>query len=108
MPGLVAFYWDGGSPAPHPVREISLTGMYVLTEERWYVGTVVSMRLQQTDTADKDANHSIAVHARAIRWGDDGVGMAFLPPGQNPYQNGHDAQNSERGAKSMKKFINET
>jgi hypothetical protein len=107
VPGLVAYYWDGGPPTPRPVREISLTGMYLLTEERWYLGTVVMMRLQQTETSDDDPDRSIAVHARAVRFGDDGVGMAFLPQGQNPYQNGHDPRNSGRDSKSMKRFVRE-
>lgn len=104
VPGLVAYFWDGGPPFPHPVREISLTGMYLLTEERWYLGTVVMMRLQQTETPDGDPNHSIAVHARAVRWGEDGVGMAFLPT-QNPYQNGYANYGKATDPKSMKRFV---
>ena len=103
--GLVAYYWDGGQPLPHPVREISLTGMYLLTEQRWYLGTVVMMRLQQTETPSEDPDPSIAVHARAVRWGKDGVGMAFLPQSQNPYQKGHDSQNSGSDSKSVQRFV---
>lgn len=103
VPGLVAYYWDGGPPTPHAVREISLTGMYLLTVERWYVGTVVVMRLQQMEATDDDPDQSIAVHARAVRWGDDGVGMAFLPQDNNPYQNGNGG--SGRDSKSIKRFV---
>lgn len=62
--------------------------MYLLTEERWYLGTVVTMRLQQTESAEADPDPSIAIHAKAVRWGTDGVGMAFLPTGQFPSQDG--------------------
>jgi hypothetical protein len=105
VPGLVAFYWDGGPPVAHPIREISLTGMYLLTEERWYLGTVVTMRLQQTESAETDPDHSIAVHAKAVRWGTDGVGMSFLPPGQNPSPNGHDPRGHGGNQKSLKGFV---
>ena len=107
VPGMVAYYWDGGSPTLHPIREISLTGMYLLTEERWYLGTVVRMRLQQLETPEEDPDRSITVHARAVRWGEDGVGMAFLPQGQNPYHNGHGPRNSGTDSKSMKRFVRE-
>jgi len=105
VPGLVAYYWDGGPPVRHPIREISLTGMYLLTEERWYLGTGVMMRLQQMDSNQDDPDHSIAVHARAVRWGTDGVGMAFLPSGQNPYQNSIDSRGRGGNQKSMERFL---
>ena len=81
--------------------------MYLLTEERWYLGTVVMVRLQQTETPAEDPACSIAVHARAVRWGEDGVAMAFLPQGQNPYQNGNGPRNSGTDSKSMKRFVRE-
>ena len=105
VPGLVAYYVDGGPPVPHTVREISLTGMYLLTEQRWYLGTVVMMRLQQMDSNQDDSDHSIGVSARAVRWGTDGVGMAFLPSAQNPYQNSIDSRSREGNLMSMERFI---
>ena len=105
LPGLVAYYWEGGPPTPHSIREISLTGMYLLTEERWYLGTVLMMRLQQSDSAEIDPEHSIAVHAKAVRHGADGVGMEFLPLTQNFSQNGHDPRGHAGGQKSLKKFV---
>lgn len=105
VPGLVAYFWDGGPPAPHPIREISLTGMYLLTQERWYKGTVVMMRLRQMDATGEDPDRSITVHARAVRWGEDGVGMAFLRMEKNPYQNGADPRNSGADSMSIKAFV---
>lgn len=105
LPGLVAYYWEGGPPRPHPIREISLTGMYLLTEERWYLGTVLMMRLQQADIAEIDPDHSITVHARAVRHGSDGVGMEFLPGTQNVSQNVHDPRNRTGGEKVLKEFV---
>ncbi|MGB8477542.1 MAG: PilZ domain-containing protein [Acidobacteriaceae bacterium] len=105
VPGLVAYYWDGGPPISHPIREISLTGMFLLTDQRWYPGTVMMMRLQQEDGADSDPDRSITVYAKIVRWGTDGVGMAFLAQGQSLSQNGHDRTSSTANQKSLKKFV---
>ena len=64
-----------GSP---PVRDISATGLYVVTEERWYPGTLVLMTLQNTAFGEEVAERTICVHSRAVRWGKDGVGLQFV------------------------------
>ena len=53
-PGLAAYYWNGAAPKAHAVRDISPTGLYVVTEERWYPGTLVLMTLQRTDDGETD------------------------------------------------------
>jgi hypothetical protein len=79
-PNLVAHYWDGAAPAAHDIRDISLTGLYLLTDQRWYPGTVVTMSLQKTDVADTDPDRSIMVNAKVVRLGADGVGLALVLP----------------------------
>ncbi len=88
LPGLVAYYWNGGPPKPHEVQDISLTGLYLVTEERWYPGTVVTMRLQQKEGEDKDPELAISIHAKAVRLGTDGVGMEIVPLTPPSSQNG--------------------
>jgi hypothetical protein len=78
MPGLAAYYWTGATPRPHSIRDISSSGLYVVTEERWYPGTLILMTLQRTDGVEETAERSISVHSRAVRWGSDGVGLQFL------------------------------
>jgi hypothetical protein len=80
LPGLAAFFWTGGTPERHDVRDISSTGFYVITEERWYLGTVVRMTLTGGD--EPGAGSSISVNATVVRWGNDGVGVQFVL--QNP------------------------
>jgi len=87
-PGLSAFYWTGAAPKAHWVRNISGTGLYVVTEERWYPGTVVLMTLQQTADEAEIAENSISVHSRAVRWGSDGVGLQFIPQDAPAAQSG--------------------
>jgi hypothetical protein len=76
--GLAAYYWTGGPPEAHPIRDISSTGLYVVTEERWYPGTLILMTLQNTAFGDEVAERTICVHSRAVRWGKDGVGLQFV------------------------------
>jgi hypothetical protein len=75
---LVAYYWDGNAPAPRRVRDISSTGMYLLTEQRWYPNTLVKVTLTRSDKPDTDPDRSIQVTGRVIRSEADGVGLAFL------------------------------
>jgi uncharacterized protein len=80
IPGLVAHFFTGGVPQEHQIRDVSLTGLYVLTNERWYPGTVVRMTL--TDRREPTAERSITVNATVVRWGNDGLGLRFVL--QNP------------------------
>jgi uncharacterized protein len=77
-PGLAAYYWTGGAPEAHLIKDISSTGLYVVTEERWYPGTLVLMTLQNTAAGEEVAERTICVHSRAVRWGKDGVGLQFV------------------------------
>jgi hypothetical protein len=79
-PRLVAFYWDGAAPEPRYIRDVSSTGFYLLTEQRWYPGTLITMTLQRTERTDDGSKSSIAVQAKVIRPGDDGVALAFVLP----------------------------
>ena len=74
--GLAAYFWTGGAPVQHAIQDISPTGLYVVTDERWYPGTVVRMTL--TDAKEPTAERSITVNATSVRWGNDGVGLQFV------------------------------
>ena len=76
IPGLVAYFFTGGVPVAHGVRDASSSGIYVLTTERWYLGTLVRMTL--TDCIDPSIERSITANAMVVRWGNDGVGLKFL------------------------------
>ncbi len=76
LPNLIAYYFTGGVPKGHPVRNISATGIFIITEDRWYPGTVVRVTL--TDQRRPTAERSITVNAKAVRSGGDGVGLEFV------------------------------
>jgi PilZ domain len=79
-PRLVAFYWDGAVPIPRYIRDVSNTGFYLLTDQRWYPGTLITMTLQRTEKSDDGSKSSVAVQAKVIRLGEDGVAVAFVFP----------------------------
>ncbi len=79
-PRLVAFYWDGAVPQPRYIRDVSNTGFYLITEQRWYPGALITMALQRTEKSDDGSKPSVGVQAKVIRSGEDGVAVAFVFP----------------------------
>jgi hypothetical protein len=107
--GLVASFWTGGAPTVHTIRDISLTGLYVITSERWYIGTVVRMTLTKTEGMGRGIGSSICVRAAAVRWGNDGVGLQFVlqdtskkRQGQRENLEGADRQQFDQFLKSLR------
>lgn len=105
LPGLVAYHWTGGAPKAYRVGDISESGFYLVTEDRPFPGTIVLMTLQIESSDGEKPGNSIAVRTMVMRWGDDGVGYAFvfaMPAGQK-----NRAPSPENGAdkKSMDEFI---
>jgi hypothetical protein len=81
-PQLAAYYWNGAHALPNSVRDISSTGTYLMTEDRWHPGTLLMITLQKPVTAgDSRSSRSIRVQSKVIRSGIDGVGFAFVFPG---------------------------
>jgi hypothetical protein len=76
--GLTAHFFTGGAPQAHEIRDISATGLYVVTTERWYPGTLIRMTLCKPDIGQAPSERSITVHAKSVRWGNDGVGLEFV------------------------------
>src|SRR6185437_15161904 len=74
------------------IKDISATGLYLLTEDRLQPGTDVELTLQKCDVpaqeeglpdfgdlgpADRDPKVNVHLRAKAVRVGHDGVGIAF-------------------------------
>lgn len=82
-PELVVHYWDGSAPEGRHLRDISESGAYIYTAERWYVGTIVRIILQgyQTRTRVDGSTGpaaSTCIPARVVRHADDGVAVEFI------------------------------
>jgi len=75
-PGLVAYYWDGGVPKEHAVKNISLTGAYLYAAERWYDGTIMALSFRQGAITAEAA--CLSVRGKIVRHGADGIGIKFM------------------------------
>ena len=75
---FAAYRWDGTALTCDTVRDISSTGLYLLTAERWKPGTIVALTLQREGPLDPDPARRITTQTRVIRCGPDGVGLSFL------------------------------
>jgi hypothetical protein len=78
LPGLIAYFFTGGAPMPQKIDNISVTGFYLLTEERWMPGTIVRMTLQKVGSKGDNSCDTITVNSRIVRWGPDGEGFEFV------------------------------
>jgi hypothetical protein len=79
-PELAAYHWTGTFPKQEIVRDISATGVYLLTTERWNPGDTVSLTLQRKGPLEGNFERRVAIQARAVRWGDDGIALSFILP----------------------------
>jgi len=94
---LAALHWDDNTQKSCAIRNISLTGVYLLTQERFPIGQPVSLTLQHMEQPDNSPAHRIAplaktarlsrgpehpvtLQANAIRWDDNGVGLSWVLP----------------------------
>ena len=93
-PEILVHYWDGAAPDGRRLRDISETGVYVITDERWYPGTVVRMTL--TDQREPTVERSFTANAVVMRWGNDGVGFHFVF---------HDTKGRRRGKLSFQERV---
>lgn len=110
LPGLVAYYWTGSAPRAYQIADISSSGFYLLTEERWFPGTMVLMTLQRTDSDGQNLDDSIAVQSRVVRWGSDGLGLAFVlsASGDSVREHGADKKTLDRFLGRLKNSSSES
>ena len=102
---LIAYFWSGGQTAPQSVRDISETGFYLETDERWYPGTVIRMTLQQDSTGDEAERDAIAVESMAVRQDENGVGLRFVLPDADKGDLPVNANFDGAGSKELKAFL---
>jgi hypothetical protein len=82
QPEIVVHYWDGSAPEGRHLRDISETGAYIYTPERWYPGTIVRLILQGYQTTAREDGTvapgvTTCIAAKVIRQGSDGVAVEF-------------------------------
>jgi Flp pilus assembly protein TadG len=82
-PEVVVHYWDGSAPGGRELRDVSQSGAYIYTPERWYIGTIVRIILQGYPTTTREdgttaPTASTCIPARVVRHGSDGVAVEFV------------------------------
>ena len=77
LPGLAAYHWEGSVPRLNKVRNISSTGVYLQTPDRWKPGELVTLTLQREGPPQMAFERHVRLKTKAVRWGADGVGLAF-------------------------------
>ncbi len=80
VPDLAAYHWSGAGLRQEGVKDISSTGVYLLTQERWLPGEVVSVTLQRKGPPEQISERRITLKTMAVRWGEDGVALSFVLP----------------------------
>jgi len=102
-PWMVAYDWSGSELKRHDIRDISTAGVYLLTEERWPPGELISIGLHRKDQPEDSPDRAVAVQVKAVRWGQDGVGLSFVEAkdldigiGAVPLTNGADRKEPEQ------------
>jgi Flp pilus assembly protein TadG len=81
-PEVVVYYWDGSAPEGRRLRDLSQSGAYIFTTERWYPGTIVRIILQGCQPVVREDGTtgpvaSTCIPARVVRHGTDGVAVEF-------------------------------
>ncbi len=104
-PDLVAYRWTGTTPQPQRVGDISDTGLFLLTEERWLPGTMVTMTLQRANTTGENPADSIAVQTKVVRWGANGEGLDFVLSSFGDIEHEQTWQQGGTNRKALKRFL---
>jgi len=83
QPEVIVHYWEGSAKGGREVRDISDSGAYIFTEERWYPGTIIRLvvegqRMTVPDGGARAPVASICLASRVARHGSDGVAIEFV------------------------------
>jgi len=75
---FASYRWNGSAVTEEMVRDISSSGVYLLTRERWQPGTVLVLTLQRKGPLEHDPTRRITTQVKVMRAGSEGVGLSFL------------------------------
>ena len=78
--GFAALRPDKPALKPATIRDISSTGLHILTEERWPVGELIPLTIEVEGLAEDHSEPRIPVQARVARHTADGIGLSFVLP----------------------------
>ncbi|WP_348261309.1 hypothetical protein P8935_16060 [Telmatobacter sp. DSM 110680] len=84
-PPLIAYLGTVRGSKEFRIGDFSVSGFYMITEERWIAGTSFPVTLERTDP--EGMGRSFTVTATVVRAGEDGIGFSFVPPATDEYSN---------------------
>lgn len=80
--GMAAEYGLEPNFTSAAIKDISATGIYLITEKRLRTNELVTLILREETDPEKSAELRFSVQARVARQGEEGIGLSFvLPPG---------------------------
>jgi len=104
-PGLVAYYWTGGAPYSYHVGDISATGLFLLTKERWAPGTLIQMTLHKQEGLTNSYDSSLCILSEVVRWSENGAGFNFVLTDYENVENYAISPNEAMDRKSVERFL---
>ncbi len=104
-PELAAYFWTGGTPLEHRIQDISSTGLYLVTPDSWYPGTLVMITLQNKDADETDPLRSVVIQTRVVRRNSDGVGLTFVFTDADDPRRGEILLKGGADRKTVEKFL---
>jgi len=102
---LVAYYWTGGTPKAFKLGDIGPAGFYLLTSDRWSLGTRMIVTFQRTDCDIESADSTITMPSTVIRTGVDGVGFEFVPSAAVDPKSGEIVPADSRSRERLNRFL---
>jgi len=78
--GLIVYSGDGETKKPYEVRDVSPTGLYLHTQERWTEGDVVSLVVERKDAAEEEHEKRVRAQLRVVRCDEGGIGLSWSWP----------------------------
>jgi hypothetical protein len=78
FPPIVSYLGTLLTSPPYRVGDVSLSGFYMLTTERWLPDTEMPVTLLRIDVEGNKSKESITLLSKVVRTGPDGVGFAFV------------------------------
>lgn len=76
--GLDVSYSIGMEHRRVKIKDISATGIYILTENPLPLGTSVQLVLQKRGLLDRNSHREVRLRARCVRQDEDGIGLTFV------------------------------
>ena len=78
--GLVGAYRFELTHKQGRIKQISTTGLYLITADRWPIGELIPLAMHREESLEKLPEFQINVQVRVASHGTDGVGMGFVLP----------------------------